>query len=77
MIVENPRELRWKQVAAHAFLIAFIVVIMFPCEQVPHDFGVFVARVVQARKPEPALDRFEQGKVRVTPIALSVSSFAF
>ena len=30
MIVENPRELRWKQVAAHAFLIAFIVVIMFP-----------------------------------------------
>ena len=30
MIVENPRELRWKKLGAHAFLIAFIVVIMFP-----------------------------------------------
>lgn len=30
MIVENPRDLRWKQVGAHAFLIAFIAVIMFP-----------------------------------------------
>jgi maltose/maltodextrin transport system permease protein len=30
MIVENPRDLRWKKVAAHAFLIAFIVLIMFP-----------------------------------------------
>jgi maltose/maltodextrin transport system permease protein len=30
MIVENPRELRWKQVAAHSFLIAFIALIMFP-----------------------------------------------
>jgi maltose/maltodextrin transport system permease protein len=30
MIVENPRELRWKALAAHAFLIAFIAIIMFP-----------------------------------------------
>ncbi len=30
MIVENPRDLRWKKIAAHAFLIAFIVLIMFP-----------------------------------------------
>lgn len=30
MIVENPRELRWKKVAAHAFLIAFIAIIIFP-----------------------------------------------
>jgi len=30
MIVENPRDLSWKKAAAHAFLIAFIVVIMFP-----------------------------------------------
>lgn len=30
MIVENPRDLRWKKVAAHAFLIAFILLIMFP-----------------------------------------------
>jgi maltose/maltodextrin transport system permease protein len=30
MIVENPRALRWKKVAAHAFLIGFIILIMFP-----------------------------------------------
>ena len=30
MIVENPKELRWKKLAAHAFLIAFIALIMFP-----------------------------------------------
>lgn len=30
MIVENPRELFWKKLAAHAFLIAFITIIMFP-----------------------------------------------
>lgn len=30
MIVENPKELRWKKLGAHAFLIAFIVIIMFP-----------------------------------------------
>ena len=30
MIVEHPRELFWKKLAAHAFLIAFIAVIMFP-----------------------------------------------
>ena len=30
MIVENPRDLRWKKVAAHSFLIAFIALIMFP-----------------------------------------------
>jgi maltose/maltodextrin transport system permease protein len=30
MIVENPRELFWKKLAAHAFLIAFIALILFP-----------------------------------------------
>ena len=30
MIVENPKELRWKKLGAHAFLIAFIALIMFP-----------------------------------------------
>lgn len=30
MIVENPGELRWKKLGAHAFLIAFIILIMFP-----------------------------------------------
>jgi maltose/maltodextrin transport system permease protein len=30
MIVENPRELFWKKVAAHAFLVAFIALILFP-----------------------------------------------
>jgi len=30
MIVENPRELRIKKIFAHAFLIVFIAVIMFP-----------------------------------------------
>ncbi len=30
MIVENPRDLRWKKIGAHAFLIVFIAIIMFP-----------------------------------------------
>jgi maltose/maltodextrin transport system permease protein len=30
MIVENPRTLRWQKIAAHAFLIAFIALILFP-----------------------------------------------
>ena len=30
MIVENPRELFWKKLAAHAFLIGFIAITMFP-----------------------------------------------
>jgi maltose/maltodextrin transport system permease protein len=30
MIVENPRELRWRKIAAHGFLIAFIALILFP-----------------------------------------------
>ena len=30
MIVENPRSLFWRKVAAHTFLIAFIALIMFP-----------------------------------------------
>jgi maltose/maltodextrin transport system permease protein len=30
MIVEHPRSLFWKKVAAHAFLLAFIALIMFP-----------------------------------------------
>lgn len=30
MIVEHPRELFWKKVAVHAFLIAFIGLILFP-----------------------------------------------
>jgi maltose/maltodextrin transport system permease protein len=30
MIVEHPRELLWKKIGAHAFLVAFICVIMFP-----------------------------------------------
>ena len=30
MIVERPRELFWKKVAAHAFLISFIALILFP-----------------------------------------------
>lgn len=30
MIVENPRELRVKKIAAHAFMLAFIAIIMFP-----------------------------------------------
>ena len=30
MVVENPRELLVKKVAAHAFLVAFIALIMFP-----------------------------------------------
>ncbi len=30
MIVENPRSLLWRKIAAHAFLIVFIAIIMFP-----------------------------------------------
>lgn len=30
MIVEHPRTLLWKKIAAHAFLIAFIAIILFP-----------------------------------------------
>jgi len=30
MIVENPRRLFWKKLAAHAFLLAFIALIVFP-----------------------------------------------
>jgi maltose/maltodextrin transport system permease protein len=30
MIVENPRELFWKKLLAHSFLIAFIALILFP-----------------------------------------------
>lgn len=30
MIVENPRTLLWQKIGAHAFLIAFIAVILFP-----------------------------------------------
>ena len=30
MIVEHPRALFWKKLTAHAFLIAFIALILFP-----------------------------------------------
>ena len=30
MIVENPRALFWRKLAAHAFLVGFIALILFP-----------------------------------------------
>src|SRR5271165_6220818 len=38
-------------------------------EQVGHHAYVAVARMIQARQPQPALDGFEQGEVRVEVIA--------
>ena len=44
------------RVRSVAVVIAVVVAIVIPGEQVRHDFGVGVARMVQARKPESTFD---------------------
>lgn len=63
MVVENPRELLAKKVAAHAFLIAFIALIMFP---------FFIVLSISLRP-----GNFSTGSLIPNPISLEHWSLAF
>src|SRR5882672_2835684 len=57
----------------HARSVAVMIVVIavvIPPEQIRHHFGVAIARMVQARKPESTFDCSEQREVRVAPRAL-------
>src|SRR5450759_2836122 len=54
-------------------MVAVVIAVVIPGEQVRHDFGVVVAGMVQAWKPESTFDCFEQREVRVTNRALQTA----